>query len=82
VLDVDEVESDPHLSARGTFVRHGGLVQPAPAPRFSATPAALTRQPPEPGEHTVEALVDWGIDKDRLADLAREGVLPNRTDLH
>ena len=31
-----EAPSDPHLSARGTFTTAGGVVQPAPAPRFSA----------------------------------------------
>ena len=58
-------------AARGAFVRHGGLVQPAPAPRFSRTPAALSRRPPQPGEHTAEALADWGFDADEIAALAR-----------
>ena len=31
----------PHLKARGTFVEHEGVVQPAPAPRFSRTAATL-----------------------------------------
>jgi alpha-methylacyl-CoA racemase len=75
VLDIDEVESDPHLSARGTLVRHHGLLQPAPAPRFSATPARLGQGPAAPGEHTEEALVDWGIDREFVADLARHGVV-------
>ena len=43
-----EVESDPHLSARGTMTRVGSVSQAAPAPRFSATPlgpaAAATAQ--------------------------------------
>ncbi len=75
VLDIDEVESDPHLAARGTFVRHQGLLQPTPAPRFSATPARLGLAPPAPGEHTSEGLVDWGIDKNRVVELVREGVV-------
>jgi alpha-methylacyl-CoA racemase len=60
VLDVDEIEKDPHLSARQTFVRFDGVLQPAPAPRFSRTQASLSRRPPLPGQHTVEALTDWG----------------------
>jgi alpha-methylacyl-CoA racemase len=60
VLDVDEVEKDAHLSARQTFVRFDGVLQPAPAPRFSRTQAGLSRRPPLPGQHTVEALTDWG----------------------
>jgi alpha-methylacyl-CoA racemase len=39
VLSLTEAPQHPHNVARGTFVEEGGLVQPAPAPRFSATPA-------------------------------------------
>lgn len=39
VLNLMEAPKHPHNAARGTFVEEGGLVQPAPAPRFSATPA-------------------------------------------
>ena len=69
VLAADEVASDPHLSARGSFVEAGGIVQPAPAPRFSRTPASLSHLPPQPGEHTAEALVDWGFGADEIATL-------------
>jgi alpha-methylacyl-CoA racemase len=75
VLGVDEVEHDPHLAARGAFVRHEGLLQPAPAPRFSRTPAALSRRPPLPGEHTIEALADWGFDDARIAALQDAGAV-------
>jgi alpha-methylacyl-CoA racemase len=69
VLTLDEVESDPHLQARGSFLRHHGIVQPAPAPRFSQTPAALSLPPPRPGEHSIGALGAWGIDADRIEAL-------------
>ncbi|MDV3208780.1 MAG: CoA transferase, partial [Rhodococcus ruber] len=59
VLDVDEAPSHPHHVARGTFVEVDGLVQPAPAPRFSRSAAAVDRRPPSPGEHTTEILSDW-----------------------
>jgi alpha-methylacyl-CoA racemase len=62
VLGPDEVEKDAHLAARETFVRLDGVLQPAPAPRFSRTPGRLSRRPPVPGEHTLEALADWGCD--------------------
>lgn len=39
VLSLTEAPKHPHNAARGTFVEEGGMVQPAPAPRFSATPA-------------------------------------------
>ncbi|HEY3510282.1 MULTISPECIES: CaiB/BaiF CoA transferase family protein [Kribbella] len=51
----------PHLVARGTFVEVDGVRQAAPAPRFDRTPTSLDRPPARPGEHTREALADWGI---------------------
>ncbi|HET6985413.1 MAG TPA: CoA transferase, partial [Kribbella sp.] len=59
----------PHLVARGTFVDHDGVRQAAPAPRFDRTPTSLDRPPARPGQHTREALADWGIaDLDDLLD--------------
>jgi len=60
VLRWDEAAHHPHLVARGTFVEVDGIVQPAPAPRFSRTkpqqpdpPAAITP------ENTTRALEGW-----------------------
>ncbi len=39
VLSLKEAPAHAHNVARATFVEEGGMVQPAPAPRFSATPA-------------------------------------------
>lgn len=39
ILSMAEAPAHPHNVARGTFVTVGGATQPAPAPRFSATPA-------------------------------------------
>ncbi|KXX56019.1 CaiB/BaiF CoA transferase family protein [Rhodococcus sp. LB1] len=75
VLDVDEAPSHPHNVARGAFVEVDGLVQPAPAPRFSRTVASVDRRPPIPGEHTTEVLTDWGIDSDRRAEWLRSGAV-------
>jgi alpha-methylacyl-CoA racemase len=62
VLSLIEAPDHPHLSARQTFQTSHGVRQPAPAPRFSATPAGLGAAPPEPGEHTDQVYADWGID--------------------
>ncbi|MDB5738550.1 MAG: carnitine dehydratase [Sphingomonas bacterium] len=41
VLSMAEAPHDPHNSARGTFVARGGFAQPAPAPRFAASPGSI-----------------------------------------
>jgi alpha-methylacyl-CoA racemase len=69
VLSLSEAPSHPHNVARGTFVEVGGVVQPAPAPRFSRTPGAIQSPPARPGEHTDEALADWGFAADEIARL-------------
>lgn len=61
VLSLTEAFAHPHNVARGTYVERDGLVQPAPAPRFSRTPTSLTTPPAEAGTGTREALGAWGI---------------------
>jgi alpha-methylacyl-CoA racemase len=63
VLSLREAPEHPHLAERKTFVEHHGVVQPAPAPRFSGTPAELGLPPAVPGGHSREILTDWGIDR-------------------
>jgi len=63
VLTLTEAAEHPHLAARGTLVEHEGVLQPAPAPRFSRTTPTLGAPPaPVPGADTREALAAWGID--------------------
>jgi len=62
VLSYAEAPSHPHLAARGTYVEHHGVVQPAPAPRFSRTATVLGTPPSAPGADTRAALSAWGID--------------------
>ncbi len=69
VLSMDEAPRHPHNEARGTFVELEGVVQPAPAPRFSRTPAGIQRPPAHAGQHTDEVLAEWGVDEDRIAAL-------------
>jgi alpha-methylacyl-CoA racemase len=69
VLSLVEAPQHPHNVERGTFVELDGVVQPAPAPRFSATPASVARPPAHAGQHTDEVLAEWGIDADRIAKL-------------
>jgi alpha-methylacyl-CoA racemase len=62
VLPLTEAAQHPHLKARGTYVDPGGVLQPAPAPRFSRTEATLTTGPSTPGGQTREALTAWGVE--------------------
>lgn len=41
VLTLSEAPNHPHMAARQVFVKHDGVTQPAPAPRFSRTPSAI-----------------------------------------
>ena len=61
VLSMDEAPRHPHMAARRSFVDHAGVVQPGAAPRFSRTPGALGRKPPQRGEGGIDALRDWGV---------------------
>jgi len=75
VLDWDEAPAHPHLAARGTYVKHAGVVQPAPAPRFSHTPTVIQRPAPHAGEHTDELLAELGLDTSGIAALRRSGAV-------
>lgn len=75
VLSLAEAPHHPHNVARGTFVELDGIVQPAPAPRFSRTRPELRRGPAAPGAHTAEALSDWGIDAGEIRALTQAGVV-------
>ncbi|MFI8086092.1 CaiB/BaiF CoA transferase family protein [Kitasatospora sp. NPDC086009] len=61
VLTMRQAASYGHLVARGTYVEADGVTQPAPAPRFSATPGTLRRPPARPGADTDEVARDWGV---------------------
>ncbi|MEU7645241.1 CaiB/BaiF CoA transferase family protein [Streptomyces huasconensis] len=61
VLSLREAPTHPHLAARGTFTDHGGITQPAPAPRFSATPTRVRTGPARPGADTADVARDWDV---------------------
>ncbi len=64
VLGIAEAPSHPHIAARDTFVEHGGVVQPAPAPRFSRTPGEIRA---DGGGSADEVLRSWGLSEHELA---------------
>ncbi|MGO4333008.1 CaiB/BaiF CoA transferase family protein, partial [Cupriavidus sp. M-11] len=73
ILDWDEAPAHPHNRARETFLEIEGVVQPAPAPRFSRTPAGVPRAPVEAGADSEAILREWGVDAGVVAALRRDG---------
>jgi len=70
VLSLAEAARHPHLEARGTFVAIDGVVQPAPAPRFSRTPAAIRAV--QGGPQTLEeAVAAW---REEIPPAAKDGL--------
>lgn len=75
VLSMEEALNHPHVRARETFIEYCGVVQPAPAPRFSRTRPEIQGPPPQRGEHTVEVLSQWGISQEEIDELLQLGVI-------
>ncbi len=75
VLSLSEVHEHPHNKSRNTFVELAGLMQPAPAPRFSRTSAELTHGAREPGEDTRSVLAELGYSSDETDSLFKAGVV-------
>ncbi len=75
VLTMSEATNEAHMKARNTIIEIDGVAQPAPAPRFSRTAGEVQRSAPWPGQHTDEALADWGIDGTEVAKLRETGAV-------
>ncbi len=70
VLTMQEAPMNEHIAARGTFVPVGEGWEPAPAPRFSRTPGAIS---PEPA--AIDTLMNWGIDRQEIEGLVNQKVI-------
>ena len=75
VLSMDEAPNHPHNKARSTFIEIDGVTQPGPAPRFSRTKPEIQGPPCKPGQHTEEALADWGFTEEEIVKLRKAGVI-------
>jgi alpha-methylacyl-CoA racemase len=75
VLSPDEAPGYPHNQVRGTFTEVGGMVQPAPAPRFSRTVPEINGPAVRAGENTDEALADWGLSAPDIERLRQAGAV-------
>jgi alpha-methylacyl-CoA racemase len=75
VLGLGEAPEHPHNRERGTFIKVGGVVQPAPAPRFADTPAIPPRPPRAEGADGEAILAEFGLSPAEVADLRDRKVL-------
>jgi len=75
VLSWTEAPEHVHLKARGTFIEVDGIVQPAPAPRFSHTVPAKPTAPEAPDAATVDAALAAWLEPDRIGKLKQAGTL-------
>jgi alpha-methylacyl-CoA racemase len=75
VLTLAEAPQHPHNASRGTFVTVDGVVQAAPAPRFSTTPCATPSGWARPGAATAEIATELGVGAAELDRLVDAGVL-------
>ncbi len=75
VLSMTEASEHPHNVARGTFVDVAGVTQPAPAPRFSATPANVDAGPSAPGSDSADILAGAGFSPSEVGKLRESGAI-------
>ena len=75
VLSLAEAPRHPHNQVRKTFVEANGVMQPAPAPRFSRTRPELKSAPPVPGQDTWRVLEDFGLTPDDIKGLQQADVI-------
>lgn len=75
VLDFLEAQSHPHNVARKTYIDVDGMMQPAPAPRFSRTESQAPSAARAAGEDTAEVLGEWGFSPEKIEQLRADGAL-------
>ncbi len=75
ILSLGEAPQHPHNVARQTFVEVGGAVQPAPAPRFSETVAAVPQPTPDTGADSAALLAALGLDEAEVESLRAAGAV-------
>jgi len=75
VLSIAEAPKHPHNALRSNFVERDGVLQPAPAPRFSRTVPEMGAPPVAAGSSTDEVLRAWGFGDAEVAGLAEKGIV-------
>jgi alpha-methylacyl-CoA racemase len=75
VLSMSEAPEHPHNKQRKTFVEFDGVLQPAPAPRFSRTEPNIKNPPPIPGQDTETVLADFGFTTQEIESLKTSKII-------
>jgi alpha-methylacyl-CoA racemase len=73
VLDLVESQSHPHIAARNVHQSIDGVINPAPAPRFSRTPGHIAHPSTPAGTDTFAVLERWGFDRQELERIKASG---------
>jgi alpha-methylacyl-CoA racemase len=74
VLSPLEAPDHPHMRERSVFIEVDGIVQPAPAPRFSRSMPETPTPPRRAGADTIAGLREWGIPEEEISELCEKGV--------
>ena len=74
VLSWSEARRHPQSISRKSYLAVGEVEQPAPAPRYSRTPAAVRAAPPERGQGGRQALSEWGFSEEQVRSLQSRGL--------
>ena len=75
VLSFVEASQHPHMRARGTYMELDGVVQPAPAPRFSRTSSEVAHGRHGTGSDTDAVLAAAGFSTLEITALRNQGAL-------
>lgn len=75
VLDMDEAAHHPHNIARANLIERDGVLQSAPAPRFSRTPGSIQGSPVDAGANSDEILAEMGLTVQQISDLRQQGIV-------
>jgi len=72
---MSDAMAHPHNKARKTFVEVDGVMQPAPAPRFSRCESSIRHAPRQPVKPSVTLLKEWQVAESDIESLLRAGQL-------
>jgi alpha-methylacyl-CoA racemase len=75
ILPFWKAHKHPHNSARNSFVKIGGITQPAPTPKFSGTPSAIPTPPIQKGENSHSIMKNLGYSDNDIEKLKLQKIV-------